>query len=186
MRGILRRIVQLVVVLIVVTFFVAVLLEFLPGDPVKTIAPFAQDEQRDRITEELGLDEPLPQRYVEWLSDFLQGDLGNYYRGPQVIDPVADNVWNGLGVSLQLMIYTQVLTLLIAIPLGIVTAYRSSGIFDKATNSGAFAFISIPNFVLAFVLTYWLGVGSVGSRRAGTSRSPTIPVSTSCTCSCRR
>lgn len=158
MRGILRRVVQLVVVLVVVTFFVAVLLEFLPGDPVKTIAPFAQQEQRDKISEELGLNEPLPQRYVKWLGDFVQGDLGNYYRGPQVIDPVSDDAWDGLGVSLQLMIYTQILTLLVAIPLGILTAYRSSGIFDKATNSGAFAFISIPNFVLAFVLTYWLGV----------------------------
>jgi peptide/nickel transport system permease protein len=150
--------VQLVVVLIVVTFFVAVLLEFLPGDPVSTIAPFAQEEQRDRIRDELGLDEPLPQRYVEWLQGFVTGDLGNYYRGPQVIDPISDTAWDGLGVSLQLMIYTQILTLAIAIPLGIFSAYRASSIFDKATNSGAFAFISIPNFVLAFVLTYWLGV----------------------------
>ena len=146
------------VVLIVVTFFVAVLLEFLPGDPVKTIAPFAEQEQRDRISEELGLDESLPQRYVEWLGNFLTGDMGNYYRGPQVIDPVSDNVWSGFGVSMQLMIYVQVLTLAIAIPLGIFSAYRASGVFDKAANTGAFAFISIPNFVLAFVLTYWLGV----------------------------
>ena len=143
MRGILRRVVQLVVVLVVVTFFVAVLLEFLPGDPVKTIAPFAEQTQRDKITEELGLNKPLPERYVEWLGGFLQGDLGNYYRGPQVIDPVSDDAWGGLGVSLQLMIYTQILTLLVAIPLGIFTAYKSSGIFDKATNSGAFAFISL-------------------------------------------
>ena len=157
-RAILRRILQLVVVLIVVTFFVAVLLEFLPGDPVKTIAPFAPEEQRERISEELGLDESLPERYVEWLGNFLTGDMGNYYRGPQVIDPVSENVWSGFGVSMQLMIYAQVLTLVIAIPLGIFTAYRAAGVFDKAANTGAFAFISIPNFVLAFVLTYWLGV----------------------------
>ena len=158
MRAILRRILQLVVVLIVVTFFVAVLLEFLPGDPVKTIAPFAPEAQRERISEELGLDESLPERYVEWLGNFLTGDMGNYYRGPQVIDPVSENVWSGFGVSMQLMIYVQVLTLAIAIPLGIFSAYRASGVFDKAANTGAFAFISIPNFVLAFVLTYWLGV----------------------------
>ena len=158
MRGILRRVVQLVVVLVVVTFFVAVLLEFLPGDPVRTIAPFATEEQRDAISEELGLNEPLPVRYWDWLTGFLTGDLGNYYRGPQVVDPVADNAWNGFGVSMQLMIYTQTLTLAIAIPLGILSAYRASGLFGKLTNTGAFAFISIPNFVLAFVLTYWLGV----------------------------
>jgi peptide/nickel transport system permease protein len=158
LRSILRRVLQLIVVLIVVTFFVAVLLEFLPGDPVKTIAPFASEQQREAITEELGLDEPLPQRYVEWLGGFLTGDLGNYYRGPQVVDPVANDAWDGLGVSLQLMIYVQILTLAVAIPLGIFTAYRAAGVFDRATNTGAFAFISIPNFVLAFALTYWLGV----------------------------
>jgi len=147
-----------VVVLVVVTFFVAVLLEFLPGDPVKTIAPFASDQQRAAITEELGLDQSLPVRYVHWLGGFLTGDLGNYYRGPQVVDPVANDAWGGLGVSLQLMIYTQILTLVVAIPLGIFAAYRAATVFDRATNTGAFAFLSIPNFVLAFVLVYFLAV----------------------------
>jgi peptide/nickel transport system permease protein len=95
---------------------------------------------------------------VEWLKDFVTGDLGNYYRGPQVIDPISDTAWDGFGVSMQLMIYTQILTLAIAIPLGIRSAYRASSIFDKSTNTGAFAFISIPNFVLAFLLTYIFGV----------------------------
>ena len=158
MRAILRRIAQLVVVLIVVTFFTSVLLEFLPGDPVKTIAPFATQAQRDSITEQLGLDQPFYERYVTWLGNFATGDLGNYYRGPQVVDPVANDAWNGLGVSLQLMLYVQVLTLVVAIPLGIFSAYRASGIFDKASNTGAFAFISIPNFVLAYVLVYFLAV----------------------------
>ena len=111
MRAILRRVAQLVVVLIVVTFFTSVLLEFLPGDPVKTIAPFATQAQRDSITEQLGLDQPFYERYVTWLGNFATGDLGNYYRGPQVVDPVANDAWNGLGVSLQLMLYVQVLTL---------------------------------------------------------------------------
>ena len=79
-----------------------------------------------------------------------------------MVDPVANDAWNGLGVSLQLMLYVQVLTLVVAIPLGIFSAYRSSGVFDKASNTGAFAFISIPNFVLAYVLVYFLG-GAMGA-----------------------
>jgi peptide/nickel transport system permease protein len=75
-----------------------------------------------------------------------------------VIDPVSNDAWNGLGVSLQLMLYVQVVTLVVAIPLGVVAAYRASGVFDKATNTGAFAFLSIPNFVLAYVLVYFLAV----------------------------
>ena len=88
MRGILRRIVQLVVVLIVVTFFVAVLLEFLPGDPVTTIAPFAHEEQRDQHHgKSSGLDEPLRSGTSSGSATSCTGDLGNYYRGPQVDRP---------------------------------------------------------------------------------------------------
>jgi peptide/nickel transport system permease protein len=135
-----------------------VLLEFLPGDPTTSIAPFATDEQREIIREDAGLDDPLPVRYVQWLGDFVTGDLGNYYRGPTVTDPVSEDVWNGFGVSFQLMIYVQILTLVFAIPLGIFAAYRATSVFDKAANAGAFAFISMPNFVLGFILAFWVGV----------------------------
>ena len=73
-------------------------------------------------------------------------------------DPVSDDVWNGFGVSFQLMIYVQILTLVFAIPLGIFAAYRATSVFDKAANTGAFAFISMPNFVLGFILAFWVGV----------------------------
>jgi peptide/nickel transport system permease protein len=156
MRAILRRVVQLVVVVLVVTFFSAVLLEFLPGDPVKTLAPFATEEQRQSIEEALGLDESLPVRYWDWLSGFVTGDLGQYYRGPQVRDDVT--VADSLPVSLQLMAYAQILTLVFAIPLGIITAYRAGTRFDRVSNATAFAFIAVPNFVLAYILQYWWGV----------------------------
>ncbi len=185
MRAILRRILQLFVVLVVVTAFVSVLLEFLPGDPTTSIAPFATDEQRQIIREDAGLDDPLPVRYVQWLGDFVSGDMGNYYRGPTVTDPVSEDVWNGFGVSFQLMIYVQILTLVFAIPLGIFAAYRATSVFDKAANAGAFAFISMPNFVLGFILAFWVGVklgwlpvsgytpfGTTRSNTSGRWRSP--------------
>jgi peptide/nickel transport system permease protein len=139
-RAILRRILQLFVVLVVVTAFVSVLLEFLPGDPTTSIAPFATDEQRQIIREDAGLDDPLPVRYAQWLGDFVTGDLGNYYRGPTVTDPVSDDVWNGFGVSLQFIIYLQIHTFVLAKPHGKFSAYRATTLIDKAANAGAFAF----------------------------------------------
>ncbi|MBN2622381.1 MAG: ABC transporter permease, partial [Acidimicrobiales bacterium] len=72
--------------------------------------------------------------------------------------PVMDRVRDSLPVSLQLMVYAQVLALLIAIPAGVITAYRAGSRADKAANAGAFGMLAIPNFALALVLAYYVGV----------------------------
>jgi peptide/nickel transport system permease protein len=153
--------VQLVVVLVVVTFFVAVLLEFLPGDPVKTIAPSPNRNSATR-SPRARTQQPLPERYVEWLGGFVHGDLGNYYRGPQVIDPVSDDAWGGLGVSLQLMIYTQILTLLVAIPLGILTA-QTVGHLRQGDELRRVAHLDPELRACSCSRTGWAS-GSIGSR----------------------
>ena len=78
-KFILTRLGQLVLVVIVVTFVTAVVMSFIPGDPVTVIAPFAEGQQRDEIRADLNLDDPVPVRYVKWLGGFATGDLGNYY-----------------------------------------------------------------------------------------------------------
>jgi peptide/nickel transport system permease protein len=151
--------VQLVVVVIAVTFFTSLLTALLPGDPVTTIAPFATDQQRDDIRETLGLDQNVVERYTDWLSGFFSGDMGVYYRGAGLAgDPVYDQARDGLPRSLALMLYTQVLTLLIAVPLGVFTAYRAGTRSDQLSNAAAFALVALPAFVLAAILKLYLGV----------------------------
>ena len=118
----LRRLVHLVVVLFFVTLFVALLTAMLPGDPVDAIAGFASPEQKEALREDLGLDDPVYEQYGRWIGDFVTGDLGGYYSvtGER---PVMDRVRDSLPVSLQLMVYAQVLALVIAIPAGVITAY---------------------------------------------------------------
>jgi peptide/nickel transport system permease protein len=154
---ILRRLVHLVVVLFFVTLFVALLTAMLPGDPVDAIAGFGSPEQKDALRENLGLDDPVWQQYGRWIGDFVTGDLGGYYSvtGER---PVMDRVRDSLPVSLQLMVYAQVLALIIAIPAGVVTAYRAGTRADKAANATAFGMLAIPNFALALVLAYYVGV----------------------------
>lgn len=154
---ILRRLVHLVVVLFFVTLFVALLTAMLPGDPVDAIAGFGSPEQKDALRENLGLDDPVWQQYGRWIGDFVTGDLGGYYSvtGER---PVMDRVRDSLPVSLQLMVYAQVLALVIAIPAGVITAYKAGTRADKAANATAFGMLAIPNFALALVLAYYVGV----------------------------
>ena len=163
-RLIARRFVQLAVVLLLVTFFTFSLVRLLPGDPTTTIIPFGTEQQRTALAQDLGLDKPFLQQYVNYLgipvlksegtTGLLQGNLGRKYSTNQ---PVSDLLSQSLPVSLQLVLYAQVLALLIAIPLGVLTAYRSGTRTDRAVNTTAFAFLAIPNFVLALVLAYVVG-----------------------------
>jgi len=158
-RAVFRRLIQLIVVVLCVTFFTSLLTNLLPGDPVTTIAPFATEQQRDQIREELGLDQNVVERYVDWAKGFFTGDMGTYYAGAGLAgDPVYERAKQGLPRSLVLMLYTQILTLLIAIPLGVFTAYRAGTRSDRWSNAIAFGLLALPAFVLAAVLKLYLGV----------------------------
>jgi peptide/nickel transport system permease protein len=156
-RAILRRVVQLVIVLVVVTFLTAAVLEFLPGDPVTTLVPFGSDEMRARVREETGLDRPMPVRYWEWVTGFARGDLGQIYN-VSTTRPVYDEVKPAVGVSLQLVVLSQIIALAIALPIGVFAAYKAGTRFDRISNAAAFGLLAVPNFVLAVVLAYYLGV----------------------------
>ncbi|MFO7590939.1 MAG: ABC transporter permease [Acidimicrobiia bacterium] len=149
-----KRFAQLAIVLLVVSFFTFLLVRLLPGDPTNVIIPFGTDAQREALAADLGLDKSFLGQYWDYVTGLLQGDLGTQYSSGR---PVSDLVKQSLPVSLQLMIYAQVLALLFAIPLGILTAYRSGTRTDNALNTTAFAMLALPNFVLALMLSYFVG-----------------------------
>jgi peptide/nickel transport system permease protein len=91
------------------------------------------------------------------MGNFVTGDFGDFYRQGNVT-PVIDRVKDTAPVSLELMLYAQFLALAFAIPLGIFTAKRAGSAADKATNTTAYALLALPNFVLALVLAYVIGV----------------------------
>jgi peptide/nickel transport system permease protein len=156
-----KRLLALALVLFLVPLFTSLLLSMVPGDPIDTLVPLASSEQADarkaELRDQLNLDDPLPVRYGAWLGDFVTGDFGNYYR-VSGSDPVGERVSSALPVSLQLMVYSQIVALIFAIPLGVITAYRAGTRFDRAANTTAFALLSIPNFVLGLLLAYYVGV----------------------------
>ncbi|MCB1030763.1 MAG: ABC transporter permease [Acidimicrobiales bacterium] len=158
MRLLARRLVQLAAVFVAVTFFTVLLISLVPGKPEVVVIPFdPQETQRDRFREENNLDKPLVQQWAIWAKNFVQGDLGNYYTSTGT-SPVKDRVASALPISLLLVLYVQVLSLLVAIPLAVWAAYKSGSRLDKLLNAGAYGCISMPAFATVLILTYYLGV----------------------------
>jgi peptide/nickel transport system permease protein len=156
-----RRALLLVLVLFLVTLFTSALLSFVPGDPVDTLVPLADSPQTEEIKAEvranIGLDDPFLVRYWNWVTDFASGDFGDYYR-VSGSDPVSETIGEAFPITMQLIIYSQVLAILIAVPLGVAAAYRAGTRFDKGANTVMFALLAVPNFVLGLALAYYLGV----------------------------
>jgi peptide/nickel transport system permease protein len=155
--------VQLVIVLVLVTMFTFALIHQVPGDPAVVISPFGSPAQHAELRHDLHLDQPLWRQYGSWLNNFVRGNLGCYYgtSGYSTTgtcpDPVSTRVRHSLPISITIMLYAQILSLVIAIPLGVLTAFRAGTVFDKSTNSIAFGLLAIPNFVLALVLAFYVG-----------------------------
>lgn len=156
MRYFSRKLVQLVLILLAVTFLSFLMLNLLPGDTATVICGFGCTEEGiEQVREDLGLNDPVPVRYAEWLSSAITGDLGESALTKQ---PVSEAIQQRMPVTLELLIYSQVIALGIAIPAGIIASQRPNGIFDKVSSAIAFLLFAIPNYVLALVLVYMFAV----------------------------
>jgi peptide/nickel transport system permease protein len=150
MRFVRKKLVQLFLVLLAVTFLSFMFLNLLPGNTAEVLCGIGGGpECVEQKTEELGLNEPIPVRYVQWLGNALTGDLGSSARNQQ---PVWEALQQRMPVTIQLLLYSQILALGVSIPLAIIAAQRAGGLFDRASTSIAFALLSVPNFILAIVL----------------------------------
>ena len=145
---------RLVLVVVVVTFITFLLTKLQPGDPVSKIIPFGTAQQKAQLRTDLGLDKPMLQQYGIWLKNFATGNFGKYYDSQQSVNTVLKQ---SLPVSLELMIYAQILALMVAIPLGVTTAYRAGSRYDRSANATMFALLALPNFVLALLLAIYVG-----------------------------
>jgi peptide/nickel transport system permease protein len=159
-RYLMRRFVISIPVLIGITMVTFALVSFAPGDPVSalispeaagTLGPEWVEEQRER----LGLNDPLPIRYLKWGKELLQGNLGYSTLDRQ---PVADKIVARIGPTLRLMIAVQVMSLAIAIPVGVLSALRQYSVLDYFVSILGFAAISIPSFFLALGGIYIFGL----------------------------
>jgi peptide/nickel transport system permease protein len=128
------------------------LVALLPGDVATTLlGDSATPEREAELRKELGLDQPLPAQYLTWLGKVVQGDLGNTFNSGE---PISAMLLARLPVTLELILLTQLMALLLAIPMGVWSAYRAGTRLDKASLSVSLALLSMPTFVFALLLVY--------------------------------
>lgn len=145
-----RKLIGLVPVLLAVSLITFLMLSLLPGDPALVIlGPNATPEAIEIQREEMGLNDPIPVRYFEWLTNALTGDLGQSARTNQ---PVTESISERLPVTFQIMVVTLAMALMVAIPLGVLVGYKSGTLLDRIVTAVSFGLLSIPNFVIAIGL----------------------------------
>ncbi|MEY4751837.1 MAG: hypothetical protein RIQ60_4051 [Pseudomonadota bacterium] len=149
----LRRLVSTLPVLIVVAVLVFLMLRLTPGDPAAVLAgDAASTEQIAAIRTTLGLDRSIPEQFLVWSGHMLQGDLGqSYYYKTQVTTLIGQR----LEPTLSLALLTITLAVIVAVPLGVLAAWRFGSGFDRLLMGFSVLGFSVPVFVLAYVLI-WL------------------------------
>ena len=155
-----RRIIQSIPTLFFLTLIAFVFIRLVPGDVVDVlIDPLVAREQGPEALaarrEELGLDQPAPMQYVNWLREVVQGNLGYsfIYRRP-VTAMIAERLWG----TLQLTIPALILATLLGVAAGIISSLRRYSLLDHALSIISYGAWSLPNFFLGLILIYLISV----------------------------
>ncbi len=148
---ILRRVLISVPTLLVISFVIFAILALAPGDPLAQFAtnPAIPESTRERIRISLGLDQPWPVRYVKWLASVAQGDWGISFNTKA---PVVDLIWQRLPQTLQVVGIAYLIAVVLAIPIGIISAVKQYSVFDQIATFFAFVGFSVPSFFTGLLL----------------------------------
>lgn len=154
-RYLIKRILMAIPTLIAISMVVFLILALAPGNPMGEFAtnPSITPEVRENIRRSLGLDQPIPIRYLKWLWAFLQGDLGFSFTSRS---PVTELILQRLPTTLWIMGSAYILALLIAFPLGILSALKRYSILDQVLTTLSFIGFSLPTFFtgLLFIIVF--------------------------------
>jgi len=153
-----RRLLLLVPTLIVVTLLVSLVVRLLPAKAIEVLAAqqgFSEEAELEELERELGLDKGWPQQYWDWFSGLFRGDMGISLRTRREISA---ELATRLPVSLELAGMALVMALLVAVPVGVVSAVRRSSLVDYAARSAAIMGVALPGFWLATLIVVWPSV----------------------------
>jgi peptide/nickel transport system permease protein len=155
-RFILGRLLAIVPVLVLVTAGVFFLIHLTPGDPIDAMmAESADPSVKAALSRQLGLDQPIHVQYLRWMGRVLHGDLGRSIRNNQ---PVIEDVGHRIRPSVELALLAILIALVVAFPLGILSAARRNTPVDGAGTTFALIGICMPNFLIALLLIFLFGV----------------------------
>ena len=162
-RYLLKRFVYIVFVFFIISILMFAIYKSMPGDPVDimlgdsktTMKPDAYQALYDKTVASLGLDKPLPVQYVAWMGNMLTGNFGY---STQYKQEVINIIGAPMANTVLLNVLTMIVVFVIAIPLGIVTAVRKNGVFDKTVQVLTIVGYSLPQFIVALLAIFLLAV----------------------------
>ena len=155
-RYVLRQVISLGLSLLIASAVIFGVVSLVPGDPASfMLGTGAQPQTLAALRQQLGLDQPLPLRYLSWLAGILQGDLGHSFT---YRTPVAGMILDRLQVSLPLALLALVLAVALAVPVAMLAAARRGRATDLAVMGGTQLGIALPNFWFAMLLVLLFAV----------------------------
>jgi peptide/nickel transport system permease protein len=148
---IVRRLLTAIPTLIAISMVIFGILALAPGDPLADLAlnPSVPPEVRQRIRESMGLEDPIPQRYMKWSRELFTGNFGYSFRSRA---PVTDLLKDRIMTTLYISGSAFILSLLIAIPIGVLSAVKQYSVFDNVATTLAFIGFSLPTFCTGLLL----------------------------------
>lgn len=153
---VIKRVLSLIPVLLVVSVVIFSIIHITPGDPASVIlGQEAETEKIQELREELGLNEPIFKQYITWISNVMRGDLGDsYFMGESVVEAIASH----LKPTASLALLAMIISIIVAIPIGIVAANRQGTLTDQMLMGFALLGMSVPSFLLGLLLILLVGV----------------------------
>src|SRR5680860_134942 len=156
-RYLIRRLLISVITLVAISMVVFFILATAPGDPLAGFAanPNVPPELRNRLREQMGLEDPIAEQYVRWSTQYVQGNWGISYT---TRSSAMDYVMGRLPVTLKIVGSAYLISILIAIPVGVISAIKQYSWFDNVATTFAFLGFSLPTFFTGIVLIYIFSV----------------------------
>ena len=162
MKYILKKLITLIMTLFFVSVAAFLAFQVIPGDVVTSIlGTEATPEREEALREELGLNDPPIERYINWVSGVVQGDLGvsyRYWKNMNEMMPVAELIGDKLPVTLWLAAYSLILIVMVSIPIGVLWAQSKNRYFDAVLNVLSQGAMAVPAFFLGILVTYLFGI----------------------------
>lgn len=147
---------MMIPVLLLVTILIFSLIHLTPGDPALLIlGQEASPEALTNLRAKLGLNRPLPVQYLSWIGDVLKGDLGDSIRDNR---SVRKTILRKIPATLELAVLGILISIIIAIPAGIISAVKKESVFDYSSTLVALGGISMPSFWVGILLIYLFAV----------------------------
>ena len=148
-----KRLLQGVFVLFLVSLLTFFVMYFMPGDPARTMVGQARvtEEQLDAIRDKWGLNDPWYERYGDWITNLATGDLGTSMMRPG--QSIGDMIASAASMTIRLNLMSFTIALVVALPIGVLAAVKRNSVLDYISTFGSTLGVAIPN--------YWIGVMAI-------------------------